>query len=80
MPQNILDSALKTRTAFAILKKSGNMSSKNDLLVSSDNGPDIVPLASLRIFLGMLLGPEDLLPAAFELNNIHILLRILIVR
>ena len=56
------------------------MSSKNDLLVTSDNGPNIVSLASLRIFLGMLLGTEDLLPAAFELNNIHILLRILIMR
>ena len=59
--ESILDSALKTGTTFAILKTFGNMLLKNDLLISSDNGPDKVSLASLRIFVGMLLGPDDLL-------------------
>ena len=48
---------LKMGTTFAILKTSGNVPLKNDLLISSDNGPDKVSLASLRIFVGMLLGP-----------------------
>ena len=52
MLQSILDSALKTGTTFAILKTFGNIPLKNDLLISSDNGPDKVSLASLRIFVG----------------------------
>ena len=59
--QSILDSALKMGTTFAILKTFGNVPLKNQLLISSDNGPDKVSLASLRIFVGMLLGPKDLL-------------------
>ena len=43
-------------TTFAILKTFGNEPLKNDLLISSDNGPDKASLASLRIFVGMLLG------------------------
>ena len=58
MLQSILDSNL---TTFAILKTFGNIPLKNDLLISSDNGPNKVPLASLRIFVSTLLGPEDLL-------------------
>ena len=42
-------------TTFAILKTFGNV------LISSANGPDKVSLASVRIFVGMLLGPKDLL-------------------
>ena len=61
MLQSILDSALKMGTTFAILKIFGNIPLKNDLLISSDNDPDKVSYASLRIFVGMLLGPEDLL-------------------
>ena len=59
--QSILDSALKTGTTLAILKTFGNVPLKNGLLISSDNAPNKVSLASLRIFVGMLLGPEDLL-------------------
>ena len=59
--QSILDSALKMGTTFAILKTFGNVPLKNDLLISSDNGPDKVSLASLRIFVGMLFGPKGLL-------------------
>ena len=59
--ESILDSALKMGTTFAILKTFGDVPLKNDLLISSDNGPDKVSLASLRIFVGMLLGPKDLL-------------------
>ena len=59
--QSILDSALNMGTTFAILKTSVNIPLKTDLLISSDNGPDKVSLASLRIFVGMLLGPKDLL-------------------
>ena len=55
--QSILDSAVNTGTAFAILKTFGNAPLKNYLLISSDNGHDKVSLASLRIFVGMLLGP-----------------------
>ena len=61
MLQSILDSALKAGTTFAILKTFGNLPLRNDLLISSDNGPHKESLASLRIFVGMLLGPEDLL-------------------
>ena len=61
MLQSILDSALKMGTIFAILKTFANVPLKNDLLISSDNGPDKVFLASLRIFVGMLLVPKDLL-------------------
>ena len=55
--QSILDSALKTGTTFAILKTFGNVPLKNYLLISSDNGHDKVSLASLRIFVVMLLRP-----------------------
>ena len=48
-------------TTFAILKTFGNVPLKNDLLISSDNDPDKVSLASLRTFVGMLLRPKDLL-------------------
>ena len=48
-------------TTFAILKTFGNEPLKNDSLISSDNGPNKVSLASLRIFVGLLVGPEDLL-------------------
>ena len=61
MLQTILDSALKMGTTFPILKTFANVPLKNDLLISSDNGPDKVFLASSRIFVGMLLGPKDLL-------------------
>ena len=61
MLQSILDSALKAGSTFAILKTFGDIPLKNDLLISSDNVPDKVSLASLRIFVGMLFGPEDLL-------------------
>ena len=47
-------------TIFAILKTFGNIPLKNDLLISSDNGPDKVSLASLRTFVGMLLGPKEI--------------------
>ena len=60
MLQSILDSALNKVTTFAILKTFGNVPLKNDLLISSDNGHDKVCLASLRIFVGMLLGSKDL--------------------
>ena len=53
--QSILNSALKMGTTFAILKTFGND------LISSANGPDKVSLASVRIFVGMLLRPKDLL-------------------
>ena len=53
--QSILNSALKMGTTFAILKTFGND------LISSANGPDKVSLASVRIFVGMLLGSKDLL-------------------
>ena len=59
--QSILDSALKTGTTFAILKTYGNVLLKYHLLISSDNGPDKASLASLIIFVGMLLVHEDLL-------------------
>ena len=49
--QSILDSALKMGTTFAILKTFGDVPLKNDLLISSDNGPDKVYLAGLRIFV-----------------------------
>ena len=61
MLQSTLDSALKMGTTFAVLKTFGNVPLKNDLLISSDNGPDKVSLASLRIFIGMPLGPKGLL-------------------
>ena len=48
-------------TTFAILKTFGDVPLKNDLLISSDNGPDKVFLASLRIFFSLLLRPKDLL-------------------
>ena len=48
-------------TTFAILKTFGNVPLKNDLLISSNNGPDRVSLAGLRIFVGMPFGPKDLL-------------------
>ena len=48
-------------TTFAILKTFGNVPLENDLLISSDNDPDKVSLASLGTFVGMLLGPKDLL-------------------
>ena len=38
-------------TTFAILKTFGDVPLKNDLLISSDNGPDKVYLAGLRIFV-----------------------------
>ena len=59
--QSILDSALKMGTTVAILKTFGDVPLKNDLLISSDNGPDKVFLASLRIFFSLLLRPKDLL-------------------
>ena len=55
-------------TTFAILKTSGNVPLKNDLLISSDNGPDKVSLASLRISVGILLGPKDLLTCSSCIN------------
>ena len=58
---SILDPALKTGTAFANLKKFGNRPFKKDLLISSKNGQDKVSLTSLRSFVGLLLGPENLL-------------------
>ena len=45
----------------AILKTFGNIPLKNDLLISSDSGPDKVSLPGLRIFVGILLEPKDLL-------------------
>ena len=60
MLESILDSTLKMGTTFAILKTFGNIPLKNDLLISSDNGPDKVSLASLRTFVGMLLGPKEI--------------------
>ena len=60
MLKSILDSTLKMGTTFAILKTFGNIPLKNDLLISSDNGPDKVSLASLRTFVGMLLGPKEI--------------------
>ena len=78
MLQSILEFAIKTATDFAILKTFGNVPLKNDLLISSDNGPNKVFLASLRIFVGMLLGPEDLLTAALAL--IYRLLLVLLVK
>ena len=78
MLQSILEFAIKTATTFAILKTFGNVPLKNDLLISSDNGPNKVFLASLRIFVGMLLGPEDLLTAALAL--IYRLLLVLLVK
>ena len=60
MLKSILDSTLKVGTTFAILKTFGNIPLKNDLLISSDNGPDKVSLASLRTFVGMLLGPKEI--------------------
>ena len=78
MLQSILEFARKTATTFAILKIFGNVPLKNDLLISSDNGPNKVFLASLRIFVGMLLGPEDLLTAALVL--IYRLLLVLLVK
>ena len=68
MLQSILDSALKMGTTFAILKTFGNVPLKNDLLISSDNRPDKVSLASLRIFVGMLLGLKDLLTCSSFIN------------
>ena len=67
--QSILDSALKTGTTFAILKTFGNVPLKNYLLISSDNGHDKVSLACLNIFVGVLLGPEDLLTCS-SCNNL----------
>ena len=55
-------------TTFAILKTSGNVTLKNDLLISSDNGPDKVSSASLRISVGILLGPKDLLTCSSCIN------------
>ena len=52
-------------TTFAILKTFGNVPLKNDLLISSDNRPHKLSLASLRIFVGMLLGLKDLLTCSF---------------
>ena len=51
MLQSILDFALKMGTTFTILKTFENVPLKNDLLISSDNGPDKVYLAGLRIFV-----------------------------
>ena len=61
MLQSILDYALETGTTFAILKKFGNVPRKNNLLIVSGNGPDKVSLGDLRIFVGMPLGPKNLL-------------------
>ena len=66
--QSILDSASKMGFTFAILTTFGNIPLKNNLLISSDNGPDKVSLASLRIFVGMILGPERLLTSSFCIN------------
>ena len=66
--QSILDSASKTGFTFAILTTFGNIPLKNNLLISSDNGPDKMSLASLRIFVGMILGPERLLNSSFCIN------------
>ena len=41
------------------------MTQKNDLLISSDNGPDKVSLASLRVFVSLLLAPENLLTCSY---------------
>ena len=54
--ESILDSALKTRTTFAILKTFGNMLLKNDLLISSDNGPDKVSLSKFKNFCWYAIG------------------------
>ena len=61
MLQSNLDYALETEITFAILKKFGNVPLKNNLLIVSGNGPDKVSLAGLRIFVGMPLGPKNLL-------------------
>ena len=61
--QSILDFALKTGTTFAILKTFGNVPLKNYLLIS------LVSLACLKIFVGMLLGPEDFLTCS-SCNNL----------
>ena len=55
-------------TTFAILKTFGNVPLKNDLLISSDNRPHKLSLASLRIFVGMLLGLKDLLTSSSFIN------------
>ena len=73
--QSILDSALKMGTTFAILKTFGDVPLKNDLLISSDNGPDKVFLASLRIFFSLLLRPKDLLTcSSFMIYRLLVLL------
>lgn len=59
--QSTFDSVLITRTTLTIFLKIGNMTFKWDLSINSDNGSDIISLASLRILLGMLLRAEDLL-------------------
>ena len=61
-------------TTFAILKTFGNIPLKNDLLISSDNGPDKVSLASLRTFVGMLLGPKEIYQSAALLLIYRLLL------
>ena len=73
--QSILDSALKMGTTVAILKTFGDVPLKNDLLISSDNGPDKVFLASLRIFFSLLLRPKDLLTcSSFMIYRLLVLL------
>ena len=62
------------RTTFVILKTFGNIPLKNDLLISSDNGPDKVSLASLRTFVGMLLGPKEIYSSAALLLIYRLLL------
>ena len=62
------------RTTFVILKTFGNIPLKNDLLISSDNGPYKVSLASLRTFVGMLLGPKEIYSSAALLLIYRLLL------
>ena len=63
---------LKTGTTLDILRTEGKIPVRKERFISAEIGTEISCLKSLRIFIGMLLGPHALLiekePITFEIS------------